>query len=402
MNVVLETCPPRNYAVVGYWIQAGSAVDPEGRGGLVHFVEHLVSPHKLSQHPGVRLVTVETSLDYTGALFTLRTPDLESFLQALVQSYHRPEWSSRDFDFARNGILRELEFRDRNPVVRLQTRLLEQCFQDHPYGRPVVGTESSLRALGPADVASLMEREWRSRRTLVFVEAPLSNEKMFAAVVMTHAGGERCPCEVQRHTSGSTPPRVRVRLEVRESVNPYVVVGLPMPGAGEADYLLFLAALNLFLGPSAFLAQIGMTSPPGWLADHSSLCEMFSGVEVSLTPSRDRFVVLAGFHLRSGIDPDSFGNQLLDAIDHFRQCEWMTDSPRPLGESLNEAWSLAMAASASPWWIGGIHRVLDAPEPVLQLNNHAPPISAEALAAFIGQAWNPEHCPVGILTRCVH
>src|SRR5262249_47371706 len=157
------------------------------------------------------------------------------------------------------------------PVVRLQTRLLERCFPGNAYGRPVVGSRSCVRSLGPADVVRLMEQEWVSRRALLFIQGSVSSDEVREAVARAYGDVQRSRGEVPPNEAEGLPKGVRVRLDVDHAVSPYVVVGLPVPGAAEEDYLLFLAALNLLLGAPAFAAGSSFTSPTGWLERAVSL-----------------------------------------------------------------------------------------------------------------------------------
>jgi len=179
---VLEHDPSRPLAVVVTVVDVGSAGDPPGQEGLAHLVEHLAFRSRIDgQHP------------YTDVLETLGAGEWNAFTSHDLTVFYAAAAAStvrellkvestrlldplrgidqQTFDVEREVVRNEL--RQRNELGRVSavdTALAAALYPSgHPYARPVIGTEESLRALTLEQARAFVAQNYRPEKMTVVV-----------------------------------------------------------------------------------------------------------------------------------------------------------------------------------------------------------------------------------------
>ena len=143
------------------WYKAGSADEPAGKGGISHLLEHLmfrgtpkVSGQKfntLLEENGAES-NAFTSMDVTAYHQLLDRSRLELAMFLEADRMQNLRIHDQDFDLERKIVYEERKQRiDNNPVARFAEIVGRVLWQDHPYGRPVSGTEREILTLERED-----------------------------------------------------------------------------------------------------------------------------------------------------------------------------------------------------------------------------------------------------------
>lgn len=144
-------------------VRAGGERDPRGKVGLATMTANLLTEGTttrdalaIADQEAFLGVELDASGGWDRTLVTLHTPtaQLDSALALMADVTLRPSFPAKELDRLRKERLTALlQQRDR-PTVMASLAFNALVFgEQHPYGRPLTGTEGSTRALTRADVA---------------------------------------------------------------------------------------------------------------------------------------------------------------------------------------------------------------------------------------------------------
>ena len=153
-----------------FWCRGGSFWEHNGEEGIAHFLEHMVFKGSERLQPGDFDRQIEalggTSNAATGfddVHFHVLVPPKETpaALDLLLDLVLHPSLDLDAFAMEREVVLEEIsQYRDQPDDLVFQ-RVLELCFPEHPYGRPVLGLDSSLKAMDPSGMRRFHQRRYQ-------------------------------------------------------------------------------------------------------------------------------------------------------------------------------------------------------------------------------------------------
>src|SRR5688500_15350631 len=153
--------PAIETAAVGLYAEAGSRYEPERLNGIAHLFEHMVfkgaggrSAREISElieDVGGDL-NASTDRDLTAFYASLLAPDLPLGVALLADLIRRPHFEPQHLELEKKVVLQELaEARDTGSDVVFD-HLQEAAFPRQPIGRPVLGSEQSIREVAAHDL----------------------------------------------------------------------------------------------------------------------------------------------------------------------------------------------------------------------------------------------------------
>src|SRR4051812_27116077 len=168
LRVATRVMPGVETAAVGLFVEAGSRHEPERLNGIAHLFEHMVfkgaggrSAREISEAiedvgGDLNACTERDGTSFTASVLAEHVPLAVELLADLVL---RPHFDAADLDREKDVVLQELgEARD-TPNDIIFDDLWSAAFAEQPLGRPVLGDEGSIEAIGLTDLA-----DWRSER----------------------------------------------------------------------------------------------------------------------------------------------------------------------------------------------------------------------------------------------
>ena len=158
---------------------SGAAVDPPGQAGLAALTADLLDEgsaehsamelHEDLSRIGGRLNTEVTS-DATVLSLTTLARHAHRGLALLSEVATTPRFEVEDVERVRDLRLNRLRQLRQTPAALADRVFLESLYGSHPYGHLTIGTDTTLSALGRADVVACHERWYaRSPWTLIAV-----------------------------------------------------------------------------------------------------------------------------------------------------------------------------------------------------------------------------------------
>lgn len=144
------------------WYKSGSVDEKPGKGGTAHLLEHLMfrGTKKIKGNDFNRIMDENgaesnafTSTDVTAYHQTLDISKLETAMMLEADRMENLNFSDEDFATERQIVYQERKQRvDNNPSAYFGEALRRSLWQEHPYSRPVTGTDEEILSLTPQDV----------------------------------------------------------------------------------------------------------------------------------------------------------------------------------------------------------------------------------------------------------
>lgn len=170
MRFLLVERPERASVAAGWMARAGSALDPPGKSGLTHFLEHLLfkgtetlrTPNELRLHyaeAGARGLNALTLQDMTLFFVTIPAERLELWFWLESDRLLRPVF--RELESEKGIVAEERRQRiDSRPTGAADERLRARHWGDHPYGLPVLGSPREVEGLTNDDARAFFARRY--------------------------------------------------------------------------------------------------------------------------------------------------------------------------------------------------------------------------------------------------
>src|SRR5260370_12727299 len=223
LTVVLDEQNAAKVAAFQVWVNAGSADERPDGAGLAHLHEHMLFKGTARRRPGEIAREVEahggeinawTSFDQTvyhivvASQFAQRGVDLLG--DAMRSSVFDPAELSREVEVVCEEIRRSEDI----PARRASRDLFATAYRVHPYQRPVIGTEQSVRGFTREKVLDFYRRHY-SPSNMVLAAAGDFREADLRAWVEDYFGGDWVrpdsgPRSPPQEPTGS-PPRLHLR-----------------------------------------------------------------------------------------------------------------------------------------------------------------------------------------------
>jgi len=235
LTVLVEENHAAPVTALQVWVRVGSADELPHEAGLAHLHEHMLFKGTARRGPGEIARTIEasggeinawTSFDQTvyhvvvASQFTAQ--GLDVLADAITQAAFDPEELSREIEVVCEEIKRSLD----SPARKLSKELFAAAYTRHPYGKPVIGTEESVRSFTREGILRFYRRWYRPENC-----------------VLVAVGFEPAPKRPPE------PPRSRpegrvVREKLKEG---YLSIAWPAPALREPE-VAALDALAIVLG----------------------------------------------------------------------------------------------------------------------------------------------------------
>jgi zinc protease len=238
------------------WVRVGSADELPGEAGLAHLHEHMLFKGTARRGPGEIARAIEgcggeinawTSFDQTvyhvvvAGQFLAQGMDV--LADAITSAAFDPEELGREIEVVCEEINRSLD----SPTRKLSKELFAAAFTRHPYGRPVIGTEESVRSFTREGILRFYRRWYQPENCTVVAVGDFREAQVLelAQKLFAWPRAEIAPAEKRTPEPPRTSPAVRVKRDVLKEG--YLSLAWPAPALLGED-VPALDALSLVLG----------------------------------------------------------------------------------------------------------------------------------------------------------
>ena len=173
------------------WVKAGSAVEQDGEYGLAHVHEHML--FKGTEKRGLGQVASEveaaggdinayTSFDETVYYIVMPSRHVELGLDILSDVIFNSSFDPDEMQKELQVVLEEIKRGYDNPMTMLSHALFKKAYKVHSYGRPIIGTEESVRSFTREKVLNFYGKWYTPENMVLVAVGDFDNDKMAGAV----------------------------------------------------------------------------------------------------------------------------------------------------------------------------------------------------------------------------
>ena len=267
LKVILEENKNAPVVALQMWVRVGSADEKDEEAGMCHFIEHML--FKGTEKRKVREAATEieslggtinayTSYDQTVYHITLASRYAQIGLDILSDAVQHSTFDPLEFEREREVVLEEIRMGEDAPSKRLFRQTMATLYQRHPYRRPVIGYEKTLRSIRRDEMVSFYKKWYAPNHMFFIAVGDFDSREMEKKV--------RELFKNFKPSSGAGAQRVEepISMEVRPVISygnfkeTYLQIALPISSAKHEDTPA-LDALSQVLGggePSRLVQKI--------------------------------------------------------------------------------------------------------------------------------------------------
>jgi len=176
-TVILKQDRSAPVAAIQVWVKTGSANETEEEAGITHQIEHMIFKGTPTKSTGQIARTIEaagghinayTSFDRTVYYVEIPSARLDTGLDVLLDAVQHSLFDPEELEREKEVVLEEYRRSLDIPEQQLGWALMDLCFKKHPYGRPIIGYEKTIRAFDRKAILNYMDK-WYTPKNMVLV-----------------------------------------------------------------------------------------------------------------------------------------------------------------------------------------------------------------------------------------
>jgi zinc protease len=245
LTVVFEAQHAAKVAAFQVWVKAGSADERPDQAGLAHLHEHMLFKGTLTRGPGELARRIEglggeinawTSFDQTVYHVVMASAFAEEGLTLLADAVRNPAFNPVELEREIEVVCEEIKRSDDTPSRRASRQLFETAFVAHPYARPVIGWESTVRGFTREKVLEFYTRHYTPENLVLAAsgDVALEDVKRWAQATLGGDWGRRFAGPVTRPVEPA-PTSLRVSVREDDVKEAYLSLAFPAPPAEHED-----------------------------------------------------------------------------------------------------------------------------------------------------------------------
>lgn len=251
---------------IGVWVKVGTRHERSHEAGASHFLEHMLfkgteTRTALEITRAVEQVGGEfnafTGREYTCFHVTLLARDLPLAAEILCDIILNSNFDPVEFEREKKVILQEIAMVEEAPEELAGDIHVERIFGQHGLGKPITGTERSMRQMKRGDLLRFFRKHYVPENLVISVVGNVRHAQVTAALrPLTRGRWAGRPEPVHAHDRLPTMPEARFGVpkmrdgfwwDIRPTEQVHVMWGVAGPQYASKDRMIALV-LNAFLG----------------------------------------------------------------------------------------------------------------------------------------------------------
>jgi predicted Zn-dependent peptidase len=240
---------------IGVWLTRGSRHESAERGGIAHFVEHMLfkgtgtrSAEDIAQaidSIGGQLDAF-TAKEYASYYIKVLDEHLPLAIDILSDIVRNPAFSPDDIEREKKVVLEEIKMVEDTPDDLVHELFTQGFWENHPLGRPILGTKETVESLNTELLRDYFTNVYTAKNLIVSAVGNLEHERV-RELVAEKFGSLTQPGEPARDEAPRVVPKILVRNKELEQSHLCLGVG-SYPQNHDDRYSSYV--LNTLLGGS--------------------------------------------------------------------------------------------------------------------------------------------------------
>lgn len=179
------------------WFCRGSAHEPEKLAGVSHFLEHSLFKGTKKRKVGQIADEIEsrggevnayTSFEETVYYATLASRFFDQGLDVIADAVQNPAFDAEEMVREREVILEEIKRAQDSPFKMVATRMWNTLFHGTPYGRPVLGFDSTVKKIDHKKLRAYFKAQYSAGTLSVIIVGDIDGKTALSKVEKKFSG----------------------------------------------------------------------------------------------------------------------------------------------------------------------------------------------------------------------
>jgi predicted Zn-dependent peptidase len=255
LRLITETMPHVRSVTIGVWLTRGSRHETDERGGIAHFVEHMLfkgTDTRTAEDIAQAIDSIGGQLDaftakeYASYYIKVLDEHLPTAVDLLADIVRRPAFSADEIEREKKVILEEIKMVEDTPDDLVHELFTQYFWEGHPLARPILGSRETVEALTRDTILEYFGGAYVAPNVVIAAAGNLDHGRVRALV--HDAFGDLAPAG---ESFGEDPPIVRPQVVTRtkELEQSHICLGTNSYPQSHSDrYVSYI--LNTVLGGS--------------------------------------------------------------------------------------------------------------------------------------------------------
>ncbi len=244
---------------VNVFVKVGSFEESARTSGITHFYEHLFfrGTPTLSGSQFKRAIeaiggsaNASTTRDFTHFFVNLPRTEVEQGMRLLADALVNAELDPQAVDQERKAVLEEFRLGSESPQRILSSRIFEMAYGEHPYARPIIGTEENITNFQRQDFLDFRDAFYAPERTSVVLVGDVELARILPQARQLFGTFRREKPVQEVSPPAVTPPSEEIRVVEPTSASrtSFVILGYPGPSVKDRPDVYQVDVMTFLLG----------------------------------------------------------------------------------------------------------------------------------------------------------
>ena len=255
LRLITETMPHVRSVTIGVWLTRGSRHESDERGGIAHFVEHMLfkgTAGRTAEDIAQAIDSIGGQLDaftakeYASYYIKVLDEHVPLAVDLLTDIVRRPGFAEDEIEREKKVILEEIKMVEDTPDDLVHELFTQHFWEGHPLGRPILGSRETVEALNRDTLRSYFDGAYVAPNMVISAAGNLDHARVRELV--DDAFGDLAS---SGEPFGEVPPRVSPQAITRtkELEQSHLCLGTNSYPQSHSDrYVSYI--LNTVLGGS--------------------------------------------------------------------------------------------------------------------------------------------------------
>ena len=240
---------------IGVWLTRGSRHESAERSGIAHFVEHMLFKGTATRSAEDIAQAIDsiggqldafTAKEYASYYIKVLDEHLPLALDILSDIVMNPAFSAEDIEREKKVVVEEIKMVEDTPDDLVHELFTQGFWEDHPLGRPILGTRETVESFGADLLRDYFRRAYTARNLIISAVGHLDHERVRDLVGLKFKGVPAAG-ELINEQAPTVAPKIMIRN--KELEQSHICVGVSSYPQNHGDrYSSYV--LNTLLGGS--------------------------------------------------------------------------------------------------------------------------------------------------------
>lgn len=191
VRLLIEEVPHLKSVSFGIWIKTGSKFESKKINGISHFLEHMFFKGTKKRNALAIAEAIDsiggqinafTSREFTCYYVKVASEHFGIALDVLSDIFFNSTFPAEEIEKERQVILEEIKMYEDTPDDLIHDLFIQNTYQDHPLGRPVIGRSEVVKRLGREDITDYLYQHYIPGEVIISIAGDIKRKGVVSQI----------------------------------------------------------------------------------------------------------------------------------------------------------------------------------------------------------------------------